>query len=256
MKFILDDYIEKYLQNEDNADDRKIGRHLKNIIPQTNHMDKNTFNEIIEEFKKEMNNGCNFKSAFREVCEKYVLVGDRIKADLPGILTRVILNDLKFIDRIMKKQSIQLWRKDIVNIVVQKNQRKIKKLFTDMTLSIKRVVFATFDENDPEVDPFKKYNLDDIVNMLALDISGYKENKPLGAVKIRYRNKEDVIKRFPVFTDAGWNDRFHPSNEKDNYGRTESLDGTFTGMPEIVHENMQLAEVIVEIDFLEMKEGK
>ncbi|MGD2086779.1 MAG: hypothetical protein PVH61_11400 [Candidatus Aminicenantes bacterium] len=256
MKFILDDYIENYLQNENNADDRKIASHLKNIIPQTTHLKENTFNEIIETFKNKMNNNCNFKAAFREVCKKYVLIGDRIKADLPAILTRIILNDSKFIERIMKKQSIQLWRKDIENIVAQKNQRKIKKLFTDMTLSIRKVVFATFDENDPEVDPFKKYNLDDIVNMLALDISGYKENKPLGAVKIRYKNKQDVIKRFPVFTDAGWNDRFHPSNEKDNYGRTKSLDGTFKGMPEIVHENMQLAVVIVEIDFLEMKEGK
>jgi hypothetical protein len=256
MIFILDDYIEKYLQNEDNVDDRKVARHLKKIIPQTNHMDKNTFNEIIEEFKKKMNNSCDFKAAFQEVCEKYVLVGARIKAYLPDILTRIILNELKFIDKIVKNRSFPLKRKEIKNIVRQKNQKRIEKLFTNMALSIRKVVFATFDENAPGVDPFKKYKLDDIVNMLALDISRYKENKPLGAVKIRYRNKEDVIKRFPVFTDAGWNDRFFPAKKNDKYGRTKPFDGTFKGMPEIVHENLRLAKVIVDIDFLKMKESK
>jgi hypothetical protein len=148
--------------------------------------------------------------------------------------------------------------------IVKKELAKESNLFSDcqavfissMALSIRKVVFATFDENALGVDPFKKYNLDDIVNMLALDTSRYKENKPLGAVKIRYKNKEDVIKRFPVFTDAGWNDRFYPAKKNDNYGRTKPLNETFKGMPEIVHENMQLAKVIVEIDFLEMEEGK
>lgn len=256
MKFILDDYIERYLQNEDNADDRKIARHLKKIIPQTNHMDKNTFNEIIQEFKKQMNNGCDFKAAFQEVCERYVLTGARIKANLPGIFTRIIINDAKFINHIVNNRSIPVSRKRIKNIVRRGDRRNIEKLFTGMNLGVRKVVFATFDENATEVDPFKKCNLDDIVNMLALDISWYKEKKPLRAVEIRYTNEEAVIKRFPVFTDAGWNDRFYPAKKKDKYGKTKPLNRTFKGMPEIVHENLRLARVIVDIDFLKMKERK
>jgi len=256
MKFILDEYIEKYLQNEDNADDRKIARHLKKIIPQTRHMDKKTFNKIIEEFKKKMNNGCNFKAAFREVCEEYVLVGSRIKADLPDNFTRIIINDSKFINYIVNNRSIPVSRKKIKMIVRRGDRGNIERLFTGINLGIKKVVFATFDENDPEVDPFRKCNLDDIVNMLALDISWYKEKKPLRAVKIRYTNKKSVIKRFPVFTDAGWSDRFYPAKRNDKYGRTKPLKRTLKGMPEIVHKNIKLGKVIVDIDFLKMKESK
>ena len=256
MKFILDNYIEKYLQNEDNTDDRKIARHLKKIIPQTRHMDKKTFNEIIEEFKKKMNNDCNFKAAFREVCEEYVLVGSRIKANLPGIFTRIIINDLKFVNRIVNNRSIPVSRKKIKNIVRRGDRGNIERLFTGMNLGIRKVVFATFARNAAEVDPFKQCNLDDIVNMLALDISWYKEKKPLRAVKIRYTNEKAVIKRFPVFTDAGWSDRFYPAKKNDKYGRTKPLIRTFKGMPEIVHENLKLGKVIVDIDFLIMKEYK
>jgi len=256
MKFILDDYIEKYLQNEDNADDRKIARHLKKIIPQTRHIDTKTFKEIIEVLKKKMNNGCNFKTAFREVCEEYVLVGSRIKADLPGIFTRIIINDSKFINHVVNNRSIPVSRKKIKIMVRRGDRGNIERLFAGMNLSIKKVVFAAFGENVTDVDPFKKCSLDDIVNMLALDISWYKEKKPLRAVKIRYTNEKAVIKRFPVFTDAGWNDRFHPAKKDDNYGKTKPTDDTFKGMPEIVHENLKLGKVIVDIDFLKMKERK
>ena len=219
-------------------------------------MDKKTFNEIIEDFKKKMNNGCNFKAAFREVCEEYVLVGSRIKADLPGIFTRIIINDSKFIKHMVNNRSIPVSRKKIKIMVRRGDRGNIERLFAGMNLSIKKVVFATFDENVTDVDPFKKCNLDDIVNLLALDISRYKEKEPLRAVKIRYTNEKAVVKRFPVFTDAGWNDRFHPPKERANYGETKPTDGTFKGMPEIVHGNLKLGKVIVDIDFLKMKERK
>ena len=128
------------------------------------------------------------------------------------------------------------------------------KKLTEPELGLK--IIATFDENVTDVDPFKKCSLDDIVNMLALDISWYKEKKPLRAVKIRYTNEKTVIKRFLVFTDAGWNDRFYPAKKNDKYGRTKPLNRTFNGMPEIVHENLKLGKVIVDIDFLKMKERK
>jgi hypothetical protein len=63
---ILDDYIDAYIRSVDDSDDETIARHLKEIIPETTHLDENTFNEIMEELRKEMDKGkvADFKSAF------------------------------------------------------------------------------------------------------------------------------------------------------------------------------------------------
>ncbi|UCH97441.1 MAG: hypothetical protein JSV88_11465 [Candidatus Aminicenantes bacterium] len=78
MKFTLDDYIDEYIKKAD-ENDKTVALHLK---------------EIIEELKKEMDNGRDLKVAFHEVCEKYILKGDIIKAELPGLFTRIIVNNL------------------------------------------------------------------------------------------------------------------------------------------------------------------
>jgi len=59
-----------------------------------------------------------------------------------------------------------------------------------------------------------------------------------------------VFIRFPVFTDAGWYDKFQPTDKQDNYGRTKSLDPSLKSMPEVVHINLKLADVIEHIRFL------
>ena len=107
------------------------------------------------------------------------------------------------------------------------------------------------DEYIKEADPFKNNTLKDIVNMLALDTRLYNASNPLTVVSIQYRNRNDVIKRFPVFTDAGWYDKFYPSHKTDKYGRTKPLDESSRGMPEIVHVNLKLADIIEDIRFLE-----
>jgi hypothetical protein len=53
MDFILDDIIDNYIQDAE-AFDRKVAQHLKEIIPNTTHLDENIFLEIIEDLKKEM----------------------------------------------------------------------------------------------------------------------------------------------------------------------------------------------------------
>jgi hypothetical protein len=45
-----------------------------------------------------------------------------------------------------------------------------------------------------------------------------------------------------------------PSDENDKYGRIKPLDKSLPGMPEVVHENLKLAEVIEEIHFLKEQE--
>ena len=92
MKFALDDYIEKYVKNAKYTANKKIARHLKEIIPQTTHLHRETFKEIIGELKTKMDSGENFKNAFQRVRKKFILTGDTIKAELPGLFTRVIVN--------------------------------------------------------------------------------------------------------------------------------------------------------------------
>ena len=116
-----------------------------------------------------MDKGENFKNVFRKMCERYILKGDIIKAEFPHILTRIILNETKLLEKIAKDRAVSLSRENIKRIVESKNQRRITRLLRNLTLSVNGVVFATFDENEPEQPPFKDYNLNDIINILALD---------------------------------------------------------------------------------------
>jgi hypothetical protein len=251
MTFILNKYIDDYIEKTKNDKDREIARHLKEIIPKTTHLDERIFKKVVNEFKKEMDGGGDFKNAFHKICKKFILTGDIITAELPCILTRIILNDSKFMEMISKGRSISLSRRNIKRIVDSGNRRRIIKLLKDLTLSVRKTVFATFNENDPEADPFENYGLDDVISMLALDRrSIFKENKPSTSVVIRYRNEDYFLKKFPVFPDAGWYDKFFPSRDADKYGRTKSLDPELKNMPEIVHENLRLADVIEKIRFL------
>lgn len=262
MAFVLDDYIDDYIQHA-NEFDKKVAMHLKEIIPKTTHLDKKVFKDIIEELKKEIESEKDFKAAFRIVCEKYILKGNVIKATLPGLLTRIILNESNFLKEVARNFSVArdldvplesiIKPEDIINVVDSRDKKSIAKTFGDTKLNNRReVVFATFDENDMESDPFINDALKDIVNILALwDTNLYKEEQLTTAVSIRYRNRDDIIKRFPVFTDAGWYDKFHPSDKEDRYGRTKSLDPSLKSMPEVVHKNLKLSDVIENIRFLE-----
>lgn len=120
-----------------------------------------------------------------------------------------------------------------------------------MELNIHNVVFATFDENDMEAYPFENYTIDEIICMLALNKSLLPEDQKLTAVCIRYENKDGILKKFPVFIDAGWCDKFYPPDKLDKYGRTKPLDESVKSMPEVVHENLKMKDVIEEIRFLE-----
>lgn len=253
MDFKLNDYIDKYIQSADGAAeaDKNVARHLKAIIPQTTHLDEDTFMEIVEELKKGFDNGHNFKNAFRKVCQEYILTGNIIEAELPGILTRIILDGTEFVEKITEERGIPSSRDDIRKIVCSKKRNDLAQLLKGMGLNIRKVVFATFDENDMDADPFIKLGLRDIVRLLALDASSFRNDQPLTAVCIRYENRDDVEKRFPVFPDAGWCDRFFPSAWDDNYGRTKCPNPKLKGMPEIVHENLKLSDVIEDIRFLE-----
>jgi hypothetical protein len=114
----------------------------------------------------------------------------------------------------------------------------------------KNVVFATFDEDNLGNDPLVNYKVIDIINMLAFSIDNFREGEPLTAIKLKYRNKKNIEKKFPIFFDAGWYDRFYPSDKNDKYGRTRSLDKKLKNMPEIVHENLKISEVTEDIEFL------
>lgn len=67
-------------------------------------------------------------------------------------------------------------------------------------------------------------------------------------------NRESFTKRFPTFIDAGWWDKFYPARENDRYGRTKCLDGSSQGMPEIVHPNLRIPEVLETVEVLENRQ--
>lgn len=256
MTFILNKDIDNYIRKTKNPKNKKIAQHLKEIIPQTTHLNENTYNEIIKELKKEIVNGKDFKNAFLKMCEKYFLRGDIIEAELPDILTRIIPNKNRFISNILylyKRSPSQSRKLKMVFASGDKDRiiRTLRKL-RRAGLSGRKVVFATFFEKDNDKDPFLNHSVIDIINMLALDKDVYEEDEPYTAIKVRYRNDENFDKRYPTFIDAGWYDKYHPADKDDNYGRTKSLDDSLQCMPEVVHENMKLSDVIVEdIDFLE-----
>jgi hypothetical protein len=251
MKFILNDHIDNYIQRIDNSYDKAIARHLKKIIVATTHLDKNMFSEIIEEIKKKMDDGKDFKTAFHAVREKYLLTGDVIEAELPDILTRVILNKKKIIFNIKRNLKTPFSEKRIAMVIKSKNKPHIARMLGKMKLSRDTVVFATFDEKRKDANPFLHHKVIDIINRLALDKDAFEKDEPITAVKIRYKDRKDMAKRFPTFIDAGWYDKFYPAKKNDKYGRTRSLDPLLEGMPEIVHENIKVADVIEDIELLE-----
>lgn len=251
MEFNLDDYIDHYVQNEDSALDRKTALHLKKIIPRTTHLDENVFKEMIEKLIQAMDKGSSFKDAFNKVSKRYVLIGDAIEAELPSVLNRLILNDLKFLDIIAVKEGFLYDKAVLVEAVNMNNKAEIEEKLGNVRLSNREVVFATFDEHNMEANPFANCSLRDIIDRLALDTTVFWQEELLTAVSIRYRNRNDIIKRFPVFTDAGWHYTFWPCNKFNKYGETKPLNPWLKPMPEIVHKNLKMADIIVEIQFLE-----
>jgi len=250
MDFILNDTIDNYIQDAE-AFDRKVAQHLKEIIPTTTHLDENIFIEIIEDLKKEMDNGENFKNAFHKMCKKYILSGDVISADLPELLTRIIVNIRLFLIYLSKKLGMEV--EDIKKRIDSNDIKRIIHLIGHLELAPpnNNVVFATFDEDNLENDPFIGYKVMDIINMLGKDRSSFNKGEPLGVVKIRYKNIDNIEKKFPTFLDAGWHDKFFPAEKDDKYGRTRSLDPSLKNIPEIVHKKLKISEVTEDIQFIE-----
>jgi hypothetical protein len=251
MKFPLDDYIDEYIQNAKSTTSKKTAQHLKKIIPQTTHLDRNIFNKIIEELKKEIDNGENFKNAFVKIRKKYLLIGYAIQAKLPGTLIRIIVNVREFLEYISNVLGLDV--KEIKNRINSKGSGYFIRFVGHLNLASinNNVVFATFDENNLENDPLIDYNVNEIINMLALDKNSFNKEGSLSAIKIKYRNPDGIEKKFPIFLDAGWYDKFFPSDRNDKYGRTRSLDPSLKNMPEIVHQNLKISEVMEDIEFLE-----
>jgi 2-hydroxy-3-keto-5-methylthiopentenyl-1-phosphate phosphatase len=189
MAFILDDDINKYIQGAGDTD-KKVARHLKEIIPKTTHLEENTFNKIIEELKKEMDTGESFKITFQKVCQKYVLAGHIITAELPDILTRIIANKRLFFEFLKFRLGID--EVEIKNRIISKGIHYFIRLIGHLDLAPphSHVVFAVFDEENMEADPFSNYTVNDILNMLGKDKRNFKEGESLSAVKIRYRNQK------------------------------------------------------------------
>lgn len=260
MAFVSDDYIDKYIRDAGHTD-KKVAQHLKEIIPETTHLDESTFNEIIEELKQELDKRKDFKSAFFKVREKYILKGDFIEAELPDILTRIIPNREKYIMNLIinieNRHRKPYVRRELKIAFASGDKNRIIRLLRKLRkawLSRNKVVFATFDEKNKDRDPFLDCKVTEIINMLALDKDVFDQDEPYTAVKVRYSKGEDFDKKYPIFIDAGWWDKFFPAEIDDNYGRTRNLDPSLPGMPEVVHENMKLSDVIIEeFEFLEDK---
>jgi hypothetical protein len=164
MKFSLNDYIDKHIRNAKYTTNKKIAQHLKEIIPQTTHLHRETFKEIIAELKKEMDNGNNFKKAYLKISKKYILTGDTIKAQLPDILTRIILNLRRLLGYLSRKMGIKMERLN-KRIALEGIDRFIQSI-DFFQLSPNKVVLATFDEDDLELDPFVDKKVNDIIRRL------------------------------------------------------------------------------------------
>lgn len=248
MELKINDYIDSYIQDAEDFD-RKVAQHLKEIIPKTTHLDERIFKKIIHELKNEMDEGKSFKVAFHKICDKYILTGDPIGADLPELLTRIIVNVKLFLIYVSRKIGMEV--EDLEKRIDSNDVERIIQLIGHLELAPLNVVFATFDENNPENDPFISRSVEDIIKMLGKDRIGFNKGEPLTAVKIRYRNEDNVEKKFPTFLDAGWYDKFYPAEKDDKYGRTRSLDPSLDNLPEIVHKNLKISEVTEDIQFLE-----
>jgi hypothetical protein len=251
MVFILDEYIDEYIRKSKTTRNKEIARHLKKIIPKTSHLNESIFKKAVEEIKTQIENDRekDFENAFFKVCEKYVLKGDIIEADLPGILTRIIPNRNKFLLNIEYQHKKPYAGRELNMAFTSGDMSRIIRTLGKLrkaALSNGKVVFATFDEEHRDRDPFSGRKVIEIINQLALDKEVYDDAEPYTAVKLRYRNSKKFDKRYPTFIDAGWRDTFYPADKKDKYGRTRSLDPLLPDMPEVVHENMKLADVIVE----------
>lgn len=248
MTFILDRYIDEFIEKAEDSYDKRVAKHLKEIIPETNHLDQKVLKKIIGELMKEMNNGKDFKKVYLKVSEEYVLKGDIIDAELPFFFTRIILNFRRFLEYLSKK----------IGIDVERLKKRIKSegihrfiLSIDyLQLAPNKAVLAAFNENKMGEEPFIDWKVSDIINILALDRSVFKEGEPLSAIKVRYKNREDIDKRYPIFFDAGWYDKFYPSEKNDRYGRTRPLDKLSKGMPEIAHKNVKICDVASDIEVL------
>ena len=253
MKFTLDNYIDRYIKNAKTSANKKIAQHLKEIIPQTTHLNRETFKEIIEELKMKMDNGENFNNAFQKVRKKFILTGDTIEAELPGLFTRIIVNKRLFLRYLSKKLGMKV--KDIESRINANDVNRFIRLIGHLELAPpnNNAVFATFDEQDMVNDPFSNHKVKVIISMIGKDKSSFNEGEPLSLVKIRYKNKPDIEKKFPIFLDAGWYEKFYPAKKNDKYGRTKSFDPSLKNMPEIVHQNLTISKVTEEIRFLEDK---
>jgi hypothetical protein len=245
--------IDCYIKKTTIACDKKTAKHLKSILPLTKHLQKETFKDFCDALLKE-NKKKDFKESFIKVSPEYVLKGDLIRAELPNIFTRIILNKSKFISYLKRISNIPFSARQIESLLtVGENQELIHQLLKNIYLSRHEVVFATFDEEDLFKDPFLNYGVIDIINMLALSRDIFESDRPLTAIKIRYRDQDNLEKRFPTFIDAGWWDKFFPAKEKDSYGKTKSLDKSLPGKPEIVHQNAKMSNLLLSIDILEDK---
>lgn len=258
----IDSYIEKVIEKIDDSEKKRrekdIALHLKDILPIDSHIETRTYEWVITEIKEqiEKRTEIDFKDIFNDVCKKYILRGEIITAELPHILTRIILNMDKFLLHLIDKSNIPFARDELTIAFASRDKKRILKQLKKMKnarLAGGDVVFSTFDETSKDKDPVLNLKIIDIINKLALDKDIFEgDGKPYTAVKIRYRNSDAFDKKYPTFMDTGWNDKFFPSENNDNYGRTRNLVTGLPDMPEVVHKNIPFPRITIdEIDILE-----
>jgi hypothetical protein len=266
MTFILDKYIDSYvvkvIEKMDDLEKKqrqeKIALHLKEILSIDSHMEAGIYDKVITEIIKQIENRSetDFEDIFTGVCRKYTLNGSTITCVLPRILIRIILNKDKFLLKIRDKCNIPAARDQLAAAFASGNKERILKQLQKLKkagLSGGDVVFSTFDETGKGEDPLLNLKIIDIINKLALDKDVFEgDGKPYTAIKIKYRNSDDFVKKYPTFMDTGWNDKFFPSEKDDKYGRTRNLITHLPDMPEVVHKNIPFAGVMLDdTDILE-----
>ena len=259
----IDSYIEKVIEKIDDSEKKRrekdIALHLKkDILPIDSHIETGKYERVITEIKEqiEKRTEIDFKDIFNDVCKKYILRGEIITAELPHILTRIILNMDKFLLLLIDTSNIPFTRDELTIAFASRDKKRIQEQLKKMRnarLTGGDVVFSTFDEASKDKDPVLNLKIIDIINKLALDEDVFEgKGKPYTAVKIRYRNSEAFDKKYPTFMDAGWDAKFFPSEKNDNYGRTRNLVTGKPDMPEVVHKNMPFSRITIdEIDILE-----